>query len=136
MTGGAAVLVLPRTATGARRLGAEFAALLDAVGATGRARHRAEVVAEEVVTNLVKFGGPEGADTIRITARREDGRLTVTVTDSTPPFSPLDAAMPDGLASARDGGLGLDLVRRMATTLDYGPAAGGGNLLTLTFAEG
>ena len=132
----AAVLVLPRTDLGARRLGPEFAALLDGIGAAGRARHRAEVVAEEVVTNLVKFGGPPGDDLLRITAVRGDGLLTVTVADSTPPFSPLGAARPEGPASARDGGLGLDLVRRMATALDYGPGPDGGNLLTLSFAEG
>ncbi len=111
-------------------LAAELAAALDALGVDPRTRYRAELIAEEIVTNLAKYGGDTGPVEIRL-APGEAG-LELAILDRGAPFDP-ETPVPE----ARDdepGGLGLMLVRKMAARLDYGPADDGRNRLTVLIA--
>jgi len=79
------------------------------------------MILEELLTNLATHGGsadePAG---VRISV--EPARVQVEVKDSGPPFDPRSAPDPDLSASVEDrkiGGLGLFLLRKIASDLYY-----------------
>jgi anti-sigma regulatory factor (Ser/Thr protein kinase) len=127
----AAAFRLARDAAGTRAL----AAALDAVGAAGRARFRCELVAEEILTNLVKYGGP-GADGVDLRLVQGPVELRLEVLDDTPPYSP-ESSEPEALgadrARVKDGGLGLALVRRSCDALYYDRTEAGRNRTVAVF---
>lgn len=129
-----AVLSLPRTEEGARRLGPEVAAILDGMGSEGRSRYRAELTAEEIFTNLVKYGGGPPGTEVEMRIGQNATELRVEILDHTMPYSP-ESSEPEPLGTdpARDGGLGLSLVRRSCDALFYDTAEDGRNHLIAVF---
>ena len=96
-------------------------AFLEQAGVDARTTHHVAMFLEELLTNLATHGGsadePAG---IRISV--DPGRVQVEVKDSGPPFDPLSAPDPDLTASVEDreiGGLGLFLMRQIASDLYY-----------------
>lgn len=128
-----AVLKLPRDDDGARRLGPELTAVLDGMSADGRSRYRAELTAEEIFTNLVKYGG-DAEQTVELRIGQNAAELRVEILDRTMPYSP-ESSEPEPLGNnpARDGGLGLALVRRSCDALFYDLAEDGRNHLIAIF---
>ena len=109
----------------------EVAALADAVAAWAEqlripqaATSAMTLMLEELVTNSIRHGYAEGGAGSSIDVRLEtDGEaLVASVSDSAPPFNPLDLPAAD-TASAIDeravGGLGVHRVRRLAHSMDY-----------------
>jgi anti-sigma regulatory factor (Ser/Thr protein kinase) len=92
------------------------------------------LVAEEVVTNIVKYAHPalEGSEIVlRLSASTESVRLEFR--DTGVPFNPLDAPLPDLTSRPEDrdiGGLGLVLVKSLVNDATY-VREGGVNLLVL-----
>lgn len=133
-----AVLKLSRDAQGARELGPALTRILDGMGADGRSRYRAELTAEEIFTNLVKYGGDlsrDGGDQIvELRVGLNPTELRVEILDRTMPYSP-ESSEPEPLGNnpARDGGLGLALVRRSCDALFYDLAEDGRNHLIAVF---
>jgi serine/threonine-protein kinase RsbW len=91
--------------------------------------NRLEVVFEEVVSNIVRHGfSPRSDQTILVSiAVRHDG-LDLTFEDDGVPFDPLAAPEPEPLRSletARLGGLGVSLIRKMSAGVRYEPIGQG-----------
>lgn len=99
---------------------------------------RLHVVAEEAVLNIAKHGFPPAQPTdfwVEIEAEPQD--IVVRLTDDGHPFNPITAPpaqRPAGLEDATPGGLGLELMRRYCSRLDY-EFVDGQNRLTLRFAR-
>jgi len=97
--------------------------------------HDVHVALEEVLTNLVTYGSPEGKESsIEVQAILEGQVLRLVVEDDTPSFDPLKVEAPDVTAELADrpvGGLGLLLVRELMDSVQYEQREGR-NRLTLT----
>jgi len=90
---------------------------------------------DEVVTNIAMHVG-EPAGEIVLDLDQDTETITARIEDRGPPFDPRaeERVLPTSLEEAEIGGLGLVLVRRFATTLDY-ERQDGVNRLTLRFAR-
>jgi sigma-B regulation protein RsbU (phosphoserine phosphatase) len=81
------------------------------------------LVMEEVLSNTVRHGYPDGRrDTIRVEARREGERLHLLFDDGGSAWNPLEHALPDvdaDLAEREIGGLGVLLVRELSESAQY-----------------
>jgi serine/threonine-protein kinase RsbW len=86
--------------------------------------HRLEVVFEELVANIVRHGFAPGADqTILVEVAARPGHIALTVSDDGAPFNPLEEAPEpkpyESLDTARIGGLGVALVRKLSAAVRY-----------------
>jgi serine/threonine-protein kinase RsbW len=117
-----------------RRLAAwvdEFATTID-LGEP--ARGELQVALEEVASNVIKHGYPDGAThTFSVSLSADAEFVTAVVTDDAPAFDPLaraevDIAQP--LAERPIGGLGIHLVRHLMDAVGY-ERSGAQNVLTL-----
>lgn len=90
---------------------------------------------DEVVTNIAMHVG-EPAGEITVELDQDDAEIVARVADHGPAFDPRaeQRALPTSLEEAEIGGLGLVLVQRFATVLDY-ERQDGLNRLTLRFAR-
>ena len=137
-------LTTQRSADGVRAALTELAPLLDTMEIGPKARYGVELVCEEILTNLAKYGGvpagtdPHLADIVTIELEAQGDHVTLTIADHTAPFSPFAAPQPEpnaDVAQAQIGGLGLSLVRQTASSLSY-DSSGGQNRLTAVFKAG
>ena len=104
----------------------------------GKTRFGIELCLEEAISNIIRHGYGGGADyaiTVDFAGKDKVG-LTFTVEDSAGHFAPDEDAVPKGLAGSIEeiepGGLGIQLMKKFATTLRYEQMAQG-NRLTLGF---
>jgi anti-sigma regulatory factor (Ser/Thr protein kinase) len=112
---------------------------LEAAGLAGPVADRAELLVEEVVMNVFMHGFDDSADAI-VELRASVGGPTCTLVfeDAGRPFDPTAGALPDRpktLAEAEVGGLGLVLLRKLATDLAYERLADGRNRLRVLLAQ-
>lgn len=88
-----------------------------------RAINRLEVVFEELVSNIVRHGFAAGSDqTILVLVAARPGAIELTFEDDGAPFDPTAASEPEPLTSlqtARLGGLGVPLIRKLTGDLRY-----------------
>jgi len=119
----------------------ELAALSRHVEALGRragipARTLLEVnlALDELFTNIITYGFPQGGEhRIRFHLRADPRRLTIVIEDEGVPFDPVACApaqAPCPLEERRVGGLGLHLVRNLMDEMSYRRTQGK-NVLTL-----
>lgn len=136
---------LPRSTEGLCGLAAQMASALKRLEVAPKLAFKADLVAEEILTNLVKFAAPssgpdegldegpdEGPDKVTVTLWREGCGLTLVIEDRTVPFSPVwapEADRPDDITTAQPGGLGLSLVRQTADALNYDSLPEGNRLV-------
>lgn len=109
-------------------------AALDRAGVGGRARGHAELVFEEVVSNVMRHGA---AHQIEAGVETRDDSLLLSFEDDGPPFDPLqhpDPVLPKHVDEAREGGLGLFLVRKVAAAVRYERTTEATNRLVVTIA--
>jgi serine/threonine-protein kinase RsbW len=94
---------------------------LDGKGVDARTVHHVCVVLDELLTNLISHaGGLEQCAAVRISIEAEG--VQGQIIDSAPPFDPRNGPDPDisaGIDERPIGGLGLYLVRKLTSTLDY-----------------
>jgi serine/threonine-protein kinase RsbW/sigma-B regulation protein RsbU (phosphoserine phosphatase) len=94
---------------------------LKEAGVDARALHHVVLVLEEILTNLATHGGASAEPAkIRITVEPE--RIAGEIVDAGAPFDPRGAPRPNVKAGVNDrlvGGLGLFLVNRLTSELDY-----------------
>ena len=98
---------------------------------------RARIVAEELITNAIKYGYGDASERpirLRLSA---DPVLTLTYDDEAEPFDPTQWRPRKDAATARlehrEGRAGIDLVLGLSSTARY-ESRPGGNRLVLTFA--
>jgi anti-sigma regulatory factor (Ser/Thr protein kinase) len=110
---------------GTRRLAAGLDALEAALrrgGVPDDAVLDLRLVAEEVLTNLAKYGHDDREEhTVRLRLTLADGEVALEFTDDGRPFDPLTAAPPEPEADAErpEGGLGLLLLRSLVDDSEY-----------------
>jgi serine/threonine-protein kinase RsbW len=98
---------------------------LEDAGAGAGALYRAELVFEELVTNIIRYahaGSPEKRGPIQVTAGVHDSEILLTLEDDGAPFNPLQAPLappPASMKEAKLGGLGLRLVQSAAKRIAY-----------------
>jgi serine/threonine-protein kinase RsbW len=114
------------------RASAEVRAVLDDAGIRGRPRGDAELVFEEVVSNVIRHGA---AGHIEVAIASADRALLLSFEDDGPAFDPLQhpsPVLPKTLEQANDGGLGLLLVRKVSAALRYERTPEARNRLVVT----
>lgn len=84
----------------------------------------ARLVVEELGTNAIKYGGPDGAPApgLRLRVELTDELVVLTLSDAGHPFDPTaqaPAGAPTSLDDATVGGLGLTMVRNAAHRFVY-----------------
>lgn len=96
---------------------------LDAGAVDRHAVYRCELVLEELLLNIVRHGGPHaGAATIELSVTVAPRHVLLVFVDGGAPFDPTrqpDPVPPATLDEARDGGLGVLLVKRLSQHLHY-----------------
>jgi anti-sigma regulatory factor (Ser/Thr protein kinase) len=114
------------------RLTEETNRFLEDAAVHPRVAYTVNLVLEEMVTNVIKFSYDDQAvHTIDITLEEREGCVTVRIRDDGHEFNPLQAEEADTEQPLEDrpiGGLGIHLVREMATDIRY-RREGGCNIL-------
>ncbi len=80
---------------------------------------RLSVIVEELVSNIVRHGNYDHSVTIELALRRAGPALEISIRDDSAPFDPTQANDFAGPDPVSGGGVGLELVRRMASKYDY-----------------
>jgi anti-sigma regulatory factor (Ser/Thr protein kinase) len=127
------------------RASAALREALDACALHGGGRHNAELIFEEVVSNVIRHGhtADDGGRTpqidLSIACESDANAIVLIFEDDGPPFDPLERplpTLPKTLADAPLGGLGLLLVRKASSGLRYERTPDQKNRLTVTIATG
>ena len=117
------VLRLPATFPDFARAAAELREALEARGIDSKPRYSAELVFEEIVSNVIRHGCSGGVQcAIEVTLDFGENAIVMRFEDDGPPFDPRGyqlPAMPRSLEDARHGGLGLLLVTRASQRIEY-----------------
>lgn len=95
-----------------------------------------ELVAEELLVNIIHYAYPDGGGEVTVGCHTDGaGRVVMTFVDGGPPFDPLALPPPnigDDLDSRTVGGLGVFIVRHLSEDVSYS-RCGGTNHVTITF---
>jgi len=92
------------------------------------------LVAEEVLSNVVKYGQIASNDRIELRVAVSPDAVRMECRDTGPPFNPLDVRRPDLASRPEDrgtGGLGVHLVKSLVDVASYA-REGDANVLVLT----
>jgi serine/threonine-protein kinase RsbW len=98
---------------------------LEDAGAGAGGLYRAELVFEELVTNIIRYahaGSPAKRGPIQVSASVQDAEIVLTIEDDGAPFNPLQAPLappPASIEEAKLGWLGLRLVQGTARRIAY-----------------
>ena len=133
-------LNFPGTSVGFEQAFTKLRDELDAANLSGGTRYNVELVFEEIVANIVRHGSePERAAAVHVALEVGGESIVLTFLDDGVPFDPrerTDPIAPKSLEEATIGGLGLMLVRRAATGLEYCRTADHRNRLVVRLAAG
>jgi serine/threonine-protein kinase RsbW len=81
------------------------------------------LVFEEIVGNMLRHAAPQGGElNVAVSVDISGDRIVMAFEDDGIPFDPCsrsDAVVPRTLAQATDGGFGLTIVRRFASSMRY-----------------
>lgn len=116
---------------------AAIAGWVEGAGISPAIGYRIALVAEELLANLVMHGRFAGeAPDARLMLERSDEGVVLTIEDAAAPFDPREAPVPPlpTLEDDRIGGVGLPLIRKMASALEYGAAGPGWNRTVVVLA--
>lgn len=137
---GECVLKFPATLAAYERAFGELRCALEAHGVRARGRYNAELVFEEIVTNIIRHGGSDEVHcAVEVCVGFDEEAVTISFYDNGPPFDPRKQALPDlsrSIDEARIGGLGLMLVRKASARIDYERTPQDMNHLTVTIPAG
>lgn len=89
-----------------------------------RPAYRAQLVFEEIASNVLKYGWPEagGPRAVEVEIELDDSALRLAFRDRGTPFDPTGTSstpLPRSIEEAPIGGLGLGLVRKAASAITY-----------------
>ncbi len=115
----------------------EAVRFLEDHGVTEKAVNLAHLAIEEMATNILKYGYDDSAiHHIVLRMQIEPGTLLIRLEDDGHEFNPLEAPPPDlnvPLEAREPGGLGIHLVRHLASHVEY-QRCEGRNRLTIRIA--
>jgi serine/threonine-protein kinase RsbW len=118
-----------------RRMADWWQAWAARAGVTSDRRHDGELCLHEAMANVILHGCSDGGShVITLALESRPDAIRATLADDGRPFDPVShpaAAPPDTLETAREGGLGLGLIRDYAEAVEY-RREGNRNVLTLT----
>lgn len=110
---------------------ADFAA---SAGLSGKDLFALQIVVEELVTNVIDYGGvPRGEPAVRVELSADNGELVIHLTDHGREYNPLLREDPDVTLPAESrpiGGLGVHFCKRLTDAQEY-TRRDGCNVLTL-----
>lgn len=139
MLNGPHVLHVEPTMAGFARAAADFRTALESAGGDGRAMFRAELVFEEIVTNVIRHGRRDDRPpSIDVAVTCSGDEIVLTFEDDGRPFDPLqrpDPVPPTSIEDAPLGGLGVMMVRKTASRIAYERTADDRNRLTVAVAS-
>ena len=95
---------------------------LQAAGIDGACIHDAQVIVEELVSNLMDHGAPAGVDTLQLGLAIDHARVVLDIRDNGAAYDPFAHPVPDldaDLDARPIGGLGIHLVRELAQDARY-----------------
>ena len=97
---------------------------LEAAGAGSKGLYHAELVLEELATNVIRHGGAGGPDAhpIELGVCVSGEEIILTIEDDGAHFNPLlapEPLQPSRIEDARIGGLGIRMVRQAALGMQY-----------------
>ena len=94
---------------------------LSGVQLTPEAVYGVELVLEEVLSNVAKYAyAPGSRGFVELDVENWEGTVLLRFADSGPPFDPLSVPPPPPILSReRPGGLGISLVRSIASAVRY-----------------
>ena len=81
-----------------------------------------QLALEEIFVNICHYAYPSGPGEIVLTCTQKDDAFVLEVVDNGTPFDMLSLPVPDttlGIEERAIGGLGIHLIREMATSLNY-----------------
>jgi len=118
------------------RLHAMLAERANPLGLSPDVRHALELSLDELLTNTISYGFPEGGEHDIVVRLQVDGERVVTleIEDDGRPFNPLERPAPDTAAPLDErpiGGLGIHLVKQLMDEVRY-RRHGAHNIVTLT----
>jgi anti-sigma regulatory factor (Ser/Thr protein kinase) len=131
---------IPRDMSGLARLGDWVDKIATALALEAKAEYALRLCVEEAVANAVMHGVPSGgadAGTVTMRLHADAAALCIAIEDHCAAFDPLHVAPPEhpsDLADAREGGLGIHLMRQYAHSIHYARLEGT-NRLTVTIAR-
>jgi serine phosphatase RsbU (regulator of sigma subunit)/anti-sigma regulatory factor (Ser/Thr protein kinase) len=128
-------LTLHGADSGLRQLRTAVATYCQREGIQQRLQRRLKVIVDELVSNLLLHAHAQGGHELLIEVKldRTTEGLQLCMRDNGQPFNPLEAPSPDVASDLEDraiGGLGLHLVRQLASSFTY-RREGNSNVLTL-----
>ena len=115
-------LSVPGTVAGVRLAILAFERFGRHHGVPGGTEWRVKLALDEILSNIVRHGTPEGRAAIELTFSIAGGVAAVEIVDASAPFDPLRAQPPDTTSALRDrqpGGLGIELVRKLMDATSY-----------------
>ena len=131
-------LSFPATFDAYAKAAAELRRALESRGVGPKPRHYAELVFEEVVSNIIRHGCVNQPEcTVEVSLGVKPDAIVLDFQDNAPAFDPRGhkvADLPGSLEEAPTGGLGLRLVRKASSRIDYQRTAQNRNHLTITIA--
>ncbi len=96
---------------------------LDEHGLPATLGHRLAVVFDELLSNTINYGYPQGgAHQIRVLVELSGRTISILIEDDAVEFNPLDAPEPDlelGVEDRPIGGLGVHLVRTLMDSVSW-----------------
>jgi len=118
---------------------AELRRALENRGVGPKPRHYAELVFEEIVSNIIRHGCANQPECeVEVSLGVNADAIVLDFQDNAPPFDPLGhkvAKLPASLEEAGSGGgLGLRLVRKASVSIDYQRTSQNWNHLIVTIA--
>ncbi len=129
------LLSFPATMAGFSQAFAELRQALQQSGLDAASRYNVELVFEEVVANILRHGSPSGATVaLRVELVAGPESVVLTFEDNGVPFDPRGRPPPVLPSALETGGLGLLLVKRAATRLDYQRTPDDRNRLVVTLS--
>ena len=95
---------------------------LENEGCSLKAQTQIDLCVEEIFVNIANYAYGEGKGNAEISVENNDGKVTITFTDSGIAYNPLEKSDPDTTLSADErqiGGLGIFLVKKNMDSVSY-----------------
>ena len=132
------VLKFPATFAAYARASGDLRRALEARGIAEKPRYNAELVFEEIVSNIIRHGCTSHVQcAIEVAVGFDPDAVVLSFHDNGQPFDPRAhqaQPVPQSLDAAGHGGLGLVLVRHAAARIDYERTRQNRNHTTVTIA--
>jgi anti-anti-sigma factor len=99
----------------------------ESAGLDEREVYHCQLAVDEACTNIIQYGVPQDVDNLQpidiVTGVDDKNAFIIIISDSTPPFNPLEHDEPDPTAKLEDreeiGGWGIYFIKKLMDAVDY-----------------